>query len=697
MGPKNAIQPQNTIHISPSPCLNLFALTLPRDLGQELCVTANNGKDGLKKPKTPQRRSSDRPIKPPARKPRPILKWSLIGTGGTMVAALFAGWLYWQSLYSGMPSLPATAELWETGREPAIEFVDTDGDVIAIRGPRYGRSVKIDDLPPHVPRAFIAAEDKRFYEHDGADTQAMIRALWSNVTSGRTVSGASTLTQQLVKNLVLTPQQTLKRKVQEIRLARQLEKRLSKNEILELYLNRIYFGSGFYGLGAASRFYFDKDPADLTLAEASLLATLPQAPSRLALNNNMDDAKERQAYVLSEMVDAGFVTAESARIAMESEVTLSEPPTSAPAFGYILDEATQRARALRPSLPDDLVITLTLDATLQEAVTEAINTRMDAEAEEVSAGQAAAVLIAKDGRILALYGGRDYTTSQFNRATQAKRQPGSAFKPFVFAAALNQDISPYDVRIDQPTTIGKWSPQNFSRAFMGPVSVNEALRDSLNTVAAQLGQETGEETIIALAKRFGITEALRPLPSIALGSQEVTLLELTRAYGPFMTGGTRVDPYLVAKIETSRGEVLYERPDYDAPQVYPRDQAELMTGMMAKVVREGTGRAAAIKGWPVAGKTGTSQSSRDALFVGYSAQMLGGVWVGNDDDTPMKAVTGGGLPARLWADIMTVSHAGQNPVALPGADSLIQLTPDQQARVAYYRDLSMAFSGLVNQ
>ncbi|MEL8056671.1 MAG: PBP1A family penicillin-binding protein [Pseudomonadota bacterium] len=661
-------------------------------------MSTRNPKPGLKKPKpAPKPVAGKKAARFSVLSKRPILKWSLIGITASGAITLVAGLFYWQSLYEGMPDLPATAELWETGRDPAIEFLDANGDTIAIRGPRYGRAVKIDDLPPHVSRAFIAAEDKRFYEHDGADTQAMIRALWSNVTSGRTVSGASTLTQQLVKNLVLSPEQTLKRKAQEIRLARRLEERLSKNEILELYLNRVYFGSGFYGLGAASRFYFDKDPADLTLAEASLLATLPQAPSRLALNNNMDDAKERQTYVLSEMVDAGFVTPESARIAIESEVTLTEPPTANPAFGYILDEATRRANALRPSLPDDLVITLSLDQAQQQAVTEAINARMDEEAEAVNAGQAAAILIARDGRILALYGGRDYAASQFNRATQAKRQPGSAFKPFVYAAALNEGVSPYDVRIDQPTTFGKWSPQNFSRAYMGPVSVNEALRDSLNTVAAQLGNEVGENTTIDLAKRFGITEPLRPLPSIALGSQEVTLEDLTRAYGPFMTGGMRVDPYLITKIETSRGDVIYERPEYDLPQVYPRDKAEMMTGMMAKVVREGTGRAAAVQGWPVAGKTGTSQSSRDALFVGYSAVMLGGVWVGNDDDTPMKAVTGGGLPARIWSDMMRAAHARQSPVTLPGANALIELSPDQQARVAYYRDLSMAFGGLVAQ
>ena len=251
---------------------------------------------------------------------RPILKWGLISSFVLTLIGLLAAWLYWQSLYRGMPALPETAALWDANREPAIEYVDRNGKTIAIRGPRYGRAVKIDELPPHVPRAFIAAEDKRFYEHDGADTQAMARAAWSNVISGETVSGASTITQQLVKNLVLSPEQTLKRKAQEVRLARQLEEKLSKNEILELYLNRVYFGSGFYGLGAASRFYFDKDPKDLTLAEASLLATLPKAPSRLALDNNMEGARQRQTYVLTEMLQAGFITPESAQIALDADV-----------------------------------------------------------------------------------------------------------------------------------------------------------------------------------------------------------------------------------------------------------------------------------------------------------------------------------------------------------------------------------------
>ncbi len=625
---------------------------------------------------------------------RPILKWSLISGFVLTLIGLLAVYIYWQSLYRGMPVLPETAELWEANREPAIEFVDRSGKTIAIRGPRYGRAITIDELPPHVPRAFIAAEDKRFYEHDGADTQAMARAAWSNAISGKTVSGASTITQQLVKNLVLSPEQTLKRKVQEVRLARQLEEKLSKNEILELYLNRVYFGSGFYGLGAASRFYFGKDPKDLTLAEASLLATLPKAPSRLALDDNMEGARQRQAYVIAEMLQAGFITPESAQIALASDVEIAAEPEQDPQFGFILDAATERANELLPELPDDLVVKLTIDSDLQTKVTEAIETRLDAESEESKAGQSAAVLMNRQGQVLSLYGGRDYTENQFNRATQARRQPGSAFKPFVYAAALEIGVSPYDVRIDQPVTIDDWTPKNFSRVHMGPVTISEALRDSLNTIAALLAQETTEEKIIELSKKFGISADMQPFPSIALGSQEVTLWDLTRAYGPFMTGGRRVDPYLIESIETTRGEVIYERAEYDAARVYERENAETMTGMMAEVIRTGTGSAAAIDGWPVAGKTGTSQSSRDAWFVGYSAELLGGIWTGNDDDTPMEGVTGGGLPARLWSDMMTVAHQGRSPAILRGADKLIQLNPEQQARVGYYRDLGMAFAGL---
>ncbi|WP_084398091.1 transglycosylase domain-containing protein [Henriciella aquimarina] len=626
---------------------------------------------------------------------RPILKWGLVTCLSLFVIAALAVWIYWQSLYRGMPDLPSNEELWASGREQAIEFVDNDGDTIAIRGPRYGRAVRMEDLPAHVPQAFIAAEDKRFYEHDGADTQAIMRAVWANVTSGETVSGASTITQQLIKNLVLTPEQTLKRKAQEIRLARRLEKRLNKEEILELYLNRVYFGAGFYGLGAASRFYFGKQPEELTVGEASLLATLPQAPSRLALTNNMDDAKSRQQYVLRQMVESGFITPQQAEAAEAEDIALTEPPERDPQFGYALDVATDRIDEILPTLPGDLIVQLTIDAELQASVDDAFSKRMEEEGAKQKATQAAGIVMDGRGRILAMYGGVDYNENQFNRATQALRQPGSSFKPFVYATAIQSGLTPYDVRRDEEVTIDGWTPENYSRVHSGAMTLAEALKDSINTVAAQLGQEVGEENIIALAKRFGIASAskMKPLPSIALGSQEVTVRDLARGYGVFMTGGKRLDPYIVEKVSNSRGDVLYERPDYEPERVYPEKDAETMVAMMERVIQDGTGTRARIDGWQLAGKTGTSQDFRDAWFAGYSAERVGAVWVGNDDDTPMAHVTGGGLPAALWHDMMVLAHKDLEPVPLKGAGSLITLSPQARQRIAFYRDLGMAFEG----
>ncbi|WP_084420075.1 transglycosylase domain-containing protein [Henriciella litoralis] len=625
---------------------------------------------------------------------RPIVKYSLVAILLLGVIAAAGGWLYLQSLYRGIPALPTNEQLWAKGREQAIEFVDTEGVTIAIRGPRYGRAVNMETLPPHVAQAFIAAEDKRFYEHNGADTRAIIRAFWANLTSGETVSGASTITQQLIKNLVLTPEQTLKRKAQEVRLARELEKRLSKDEILELYLNRVYFGAGFYGLGAASRFYFGKTPEELTIGEASLLATLPQAPSRLALTNNMSDAKARQAYVLREMVDAGFITRQQSETAAAEQVELAEAPERDPQFGYALDAATQRINQILPTLPGDLVVTLTIDSEIQEKIDDAFATRMAEEGSKQKATQAAGMLMDKQGRILAMYGGVDYNENQFNRATQARRQPGSSFKPFVYATAIRQGLTPYDVRNDRRTTIDGWSPQNYSRVYSGPMTLSEALKDSINTVAAQLGEEVGQENIISLIKSFGVSGDFEPFPSIALGSQGMSLQDMVRAYGVFMTGGTRLDPYIIERISNSRGDVLYERPQYEPARVYDRRDAETMVAMMERVVTDGTGKRARLDGWDVAGKTGTSQSFRDAWFVGFTSQLVGGVWVGNDDDTAMSRVTGGGLPASLWHDMMEIAHEDREPTPLAGAGTLVTLSPATQRRISFYRDVGTAFAGV---
>ncbi|KDA03161.1 1A family penicillin-binding protein [Hyphomonas oceanitis SCH89] len=626
--------------------------------------------------------------------PTTVRGWIILVVLGVLLAVGGFAFYKWQSLYFGMPKLPDTAELWETHREPAMEFVDRDGNTVAVRGPRYGRATNVAALPAYVPQAFIAAEDKRFYEHDGADDAAIARAAFSNLRAGETVSGASTITQQLIKNLVLDNRQTLKRKAQEMKLARELEKQLSKDEILSLYLNRVYFGAGLYGIDAAARNYFGKPPEKLEIQEAALLATLPKAPSKLNLRENLAGARERQLYVLSEMVDQGFITKEQANVAREADVKIIDAPTYDTQMGYVIDASAERVKAMLPKLPGDLVVTVSIDTKMQEAIEKLLIARMAKDGKAQGASQVGALVMGKDGRVIAMVGGTDYATSEFNRVTQAKRQPGSSFKPFVYAAALEDGFSPYDVMVDKPVTIDKWQPTNYGGGYLGPMTLSEALARSTNTVAAQLAQESSEERVIALAKRFGMTSDMEPFPSIALGSQAVTMWELVRAFGAFESGGLRMDPYLIDKIEDSRGMVLYQRPEYERERVYPYDLAEDMNAMMARVVNApiGTGGRARVKNWTVAGKTGTSQDWRDAWFVGFTAAYVGAVWVGNDDDSPMKRVTGGGLPADLWSDMMEVVHEGKPPESLIGAESGMVISEAAEQRISFYRGLSQAFS-----
>ncbi|OYW84224.1 MAG: penicillin-binding protein 1A, partial [Hyphomonas sp. 32-62-5] len=428
--------------------------------------------------------------------------------------------------------------------------------------------------------------------------------------------------------------QTVKRKAQEVKLARELEKQLSKKEILTLYLNRVYFGAGLYGIDAAARYYFGKEPAKLTVAEAALLAALPKAPSKLNLRENLAGAKERQDYVLSQMVEMSFITQAEADKAKAQEIVIIDPPTYDPQLGYALDAASERVKAMLPRIPGDLVVTVSLDMDLQEKIQKQLADRMAKDGTSAGASQISALLIEKTGRVAVLVGGTDYTTSEFNRVTQSVRQPGSSFKPFVYATALEDGYSPYDVFDDAPIAIDKWKPENYTGNFLGPMTMSEALARSINTVAVELTQLSGPARVADTARRFGITSKMEPYPSIALGSQEVSLWELTRAFGTFQSGGLRLDPWLIERIEDSRGNVLYQRPEYDRDRVYSEELAREMNGMLYRVVNSdiGTGGRARISNWAVAGKTGTSQDWRDAWFVGFSAAYVGGVWVGNDDE-----------------------------------------------------------------
>lgn len=630
----------------------------------------------------------------------PIATWDfwwpillrIAGTG--LVMGVVTAGLLWNTLFAQMPTLPSKQALWDMNREPSIEYADASGDVIAVRGPNYGHAVRLADLPPHVVNAFIAAEDKRFLTHEGFDAVAIVRATLSNVRAGHTVQGASTITQQLVKNLFLTPDQTLKRKAQEARLAYELESMLTKSEILELYLNRIYLGAGAYGIDAAAHTYFNTTPENLTIAEAAMLAAFPKAPSRFANTADTPAAKQRQIYVLDQMVEARFITPEQGEAAQRQDLHFASDRPDA-FSGHALDYAYDQVHDLLSDPPPDLVVTLTLDLDLQRETQRAVETGLREMGEAKRASEAAALLIAPSGAIRAMVGGKDYAKSQFNRAVQARRQPGSAFKMFVYAAALEAGLRPGTVRYDEPISIGAWRPRNYGSDYRGAVTLSEALAESLNTVAAEVGNEIGIDKVTALARRFGIRTQLHNYPSVALGSDEVTLLDITTGYGVLAKGGLRMAPYIVEKIANTRGDILYQRPASASPRLYDETLAEDMTGMLNRVVVQGTGRAAQVAGWDVAGKTGTSQDWRDAWFIGYTTRYVGGVWVGNDNDRPMVKVTGGELPARIWSVMMTAALKGIAPEPLPGARAPEEfLTSEDQDRLTFYRRLGGAFAAI---
>lgn len=639
------------------------------------------------------RSASDRPYSP-------IATWEfwwpiVVRTALTgVVMGVVTAAMLWNTLFAQMPTLPSKASLWEMNRIPSVAFVDMKGATIAVRGPHYGHAVKLSDLPPHVVNAFIAAEDKRFLTHQGVDATAILRAVLSNARAGHTVQGASTITQQLVKNLFLTPDQTLKRKAQEARLAYDLESLLTKDEILELYLNRIYLGAGAFGLDAAAHTYFNTTPQDLTIAEASMLAAFPKAPSRFANTAETPAAKARQTYVIDQMVDAHFITADQGASAKKQELHFAPdvPDTFA---GHALDYAYDQVHSLLANPPADLVVQLTLDLDLQKQTQTAVDTGLKEMGEAKRASEAAALLIDTSGAIRAMVGGKDYNTSRFNRAVQARRQPGSSFKMFVYAAALEAGLRPNSVRYDEPISIGNWRPRNYGSGYRGAVTLSEALAESLNTVAAEVGDEVGMDKVTALARRFGIRTQLHNYPSVALGSDEVTLLDITTGYGVLAKGGRQMSPFIVQKISNSRGDVLYQQPAVESPSIYDEKLCEDLTGMLNRVVVQGTGRAAQVPGWDVAGKTGTSQDWRDAWFIGYTTRYVGGVWVGNDNDKPMVKVTGGELPAHIWSVMMTDALKGIPPEPLPGAKAPEEfLTDADQDHLNFYRRLGSAFASV---
>jgi penicillin-binding protein 1A len=588
--------------------------------------------------------------------------WGTIGVGG--IVAYYA---------AKMPS----ASTWVIpDRPPNVRIVSVTGDMMANRGVTGGEALSLDEMSPYIPEALIAIEDRRFYSHFGVDPIGLARALVTNVLAGHTVEGGSTITQQLAKNLFLSPERTIERKVQEVLLALWLEHKFTKEQILEMYLNRVYFGSGAYGVQAAARTYFHEPAKDVTLDQAALLAGLLKAPSRLSPKNDPEAAKARQMVVLEAMRETGFVTQKEIDIALSNKPDKKKPKSYwTGSENYVADMVMKRLpRLLGGEIKQDVIVETTIDAALQRDADEAVKKGIAKYGKKLRIGQGALVALDGTGAVRALDGGRDYSESQYNRAADAKRQPGSAFKPFVYTAAMEMGRTPQSIRNDAPIKIGNWTPENYEHTYEGPVTLMQALTHSINTVAAQLVMEVGPQTVVDTAHRMGISSDIQPNASIALGTSEVTLLELTAAYAPFMNGGYKAPPYLISKVTTTEGKVLYERPADDPQRVLdPRIIAE-MDAMLETVVNAGTGKAAKIDGWQMGGKTGTTQNSRDALFVGFTANLVAGIWFGNDDGTPMKRVTGGTVPARMWQDFMAEAHKGLTPAPLPYSDMPLPVT-----------------------
>ncbi len=569
--------------------------------------------------------------------------------------------------FSWAMELPETQDLAVPSRAPTVTILANDGTVLARRGSGFARAVGVDELPPYVAHAFVAIEDRRFYAHAGIDPHGIARAMLENIKAFDVVQGGSTITQQLAKNLFLKPERTLKRKVQETMLALWLESEYTKDELLTLYLNRVYFGAGAYGIEAASQRYFDKPAADLTVPEAAMLAGLVKAPSRLAPTNDPDAAQARANLVIEAMQRYGYLPQGEADTAQAFPAELA--PRATTEAGYAVDWIEEQLTDFVGHADYDITVESTLDLDMQVAAVGAVKSGLALVGEAANVSQGALVAMKPDGAVLALVGGRDYRTSQFNRATTAKRQPGSAFKTFVYLTALERGMTPLTTRRDAPVQIGKYTPSNFADRYEGDVTLMHALSKSINTVAVRLTHEAGPNSVARTAKRLGIVSDMRADLSLALGSSEVTLAELTNAYAPFANGGNGVIAHIINRvtIETEEGgsDVLYERKGGGPGRVVSRLNVARMNAMLAETIASGTGRRAQI-GRPAAGKTGTSQDNRDAWFVGYTADVVAGVWVGNDEGASMPGVTGGKLPAEIWRNFMTAAHTGKPVRSLPG-------------------------------
>jgi penicillin-binding protein 1A len=582
---------------------------------------------------------------------------------GLWAAIALVGVVVWVGAH-----LPAIQALEIPKRPPTIEIVGLDGSVLATRGEMAGVNIALKDLPPYLPKAFIAIEDRRFYSHYGIDPLGILRAAVTNVLHRGVSQGGSTLTQQLAKNLFLTQERTLQRKLQEVELALWLERKHSKSEILELYLNRVYFGSGAYGVEAAAQRYFGKSAKNVTIAEAAMLAGLVKSPSRLAPNRNPEGAEKRAQTVLSAMAEAKFITEAQAQASI-GHPSYNVKAAGAGTINYVADWIGEVLDDLVGQIDQNIVVETTIDPKLQSVAEASVIDELAAKSVKFNVSQGALVAMTPDGAVRAMVGGRNYAESQYNRAVTARRQPGSAFKPFVYLTAIEAGLTPETIRHDAPLDVKGWKPENYSHEYFGAVTLTQALAMSLNTVAVRLGLEVGAKNVVRTAHRLGISSKLDANASIALGTSEVSLTELVGAYAPFANGGLGVSPHVVTRIRTAEGKVLYARPTDQLGQVIEPRSVAAMNTMMQETLLSGTARKAEIPGWMAAGKTGTSQDFRDAWFIGYTANLVTGVWLGNDDNSPTKKATGGGLPVEVWTRFMRSAHQGVPVAGLPGSQA----------------------------
>ncbi|MDE2377512.1 transglycosylase domain-containing protein [Bradyrhizobium sp.] len=629
----------------------------------------------------PKRRSEDGDDEPPRERKAPASRSGAKRRSKSRVRLHVGRLVYWGAVLGlwGMIAavgvvvwvgahLPPIQSLEIPKRPPTIQIVGVDGSVLAQRGEMAGANVALKDLPPYLPKAFIAIEDRRFYSHFGIDPVGIARAAIANVLHRGVSQGGSTLTQQLAKNLFLTQERTLQRKLQEVELALWLERKHSKNEILELYLNRVYFGSGAYGVEAAAQRYFGKSARNVTLAEAAMLAGLVKSPSRLAPNRNPEGAEQRAQIVLAAMADAKFITDAQAQASI-GHPAINVKPAGAGTVNYVADWIGEVLDDLVGQIDQSITVETTIDPKLQSVAEAAIIDELAAKSVKFNVSQGALVAMTPDGAVRAMVGGRNYAESQYNRAVTARRQPGSAFKPFVYLTALEAGLTPDTVRQDAPIEIKGWRPENYTHEYFGAVTLTQALAMSLNTVAVRLGLEVGPKNVVRTAHRLGIASKLEPNASIALGTSEVSVIELVGAYAPFANGGLAVSPHVVTRIKTLEGKLLYMRQPEDRNRVIEPRYVAMMNTMMRETLVSGTAKKADIPGWTAAGKTGTSQDFRDAWFIGYTANLVTGVWLGNDDNSPTRKATGGGLPVEVWTRFMRTAHEGVPVANLPNAQA----------------------------